>query len=73
MLEMVEFVFKGQYIGRNDMWQLMCSLHNTCVYVGKEVTYTGIRVRIDEVNEEIKSSFSICCCAIYFPLFYPSL
>lgn len=72
-LEMVEFVFKGQYIGRHDMWQLMRSLHNTCVYIGKEVTYTGIRVSCPVLLcEQLPSPLGLsllCDLSIAPPLF----
>lgn len=43
-LEHVELTFKGQYLGRHDMWQLWQQLLNTCVCVSSEVAVGSIRV-----------------------------
>ncbi len=43
-IEFVELSFKDQSISRSDMWRLKLSLQNICVYTGKLVTYSSIRV-----------------------------
>ena len=36
-LDSVEVTFKEQYVGRSEMWRLVKSLNNTCVYMHKKV------------------------------------
>ena len=53
-LDMVEIVFKDQYFSRSDMWRLQKSLTDSCVYIGKKLTFSGLRLQVHElrVNEE---------------------
>jgi hypothetical protein len=46
-VDYIEVVFKDQYIGRADMWRLKMSIINTCVWIGKKITYAGVvRARV---------------------------
>lgn len=43
----MELYFKGQYLGRADMWRLSLSLLETCIYVGQTVKLpTGLRAKV---------------------------
>eukprot|EP00911_Craspedida_sp_UC1_P000675 UC1_evm3s517 len=48
-LEVVEVVFRGQYIGRNDMWRVTTSLSGTCVYQSQEISHGGVRARATDL------------------------
>ena len=49
-LDMVEIVFKDQYLSRSDMWRLQRSLTNTCVYMGKKLVFAGLRLQVNELR-----------------------
>eukprot|EP00124_Ichthyophonus_hoferi_P005236 Ihof_evm1s709 gene=Ihof_evmTU1s709 len=46
-IELVELVFKDQYISRSDMWHLTRNLIDSCVYLRKSINYQGIRASVD--------------------------
>ncbi|XP_038057653.1 GATOR complex protein DEPDC5-like isoform X1 [Patiria miniata] len=48
-LDLVELVFKDQYISRSDMWRLKNSLIGSCAYLSKKVEYSGIRAQVNEL------------------------
>ncbi|XP_070204272.1 GATOR complex protein Iml1-like isoform X2 [Littorina saxatilis] len=48
-LDMVELLFKEQYLHRSDMWRLMKTLKNTCVYLNKKIEFAEIRCMVNEM------------------------
>ena len=48
-LDMVEIVFKDQYFSRSDMWRLQKSLTDSCVYMGKKLVFSGLRLQVNEL------------------------
>eukprot|EP01134_Creolimax_fragrantissima_P002687 CFRG2687T1 len=48
-VELVELVFKEQYIGRSDMWRLSSNLINRCVYKKKYLRSSGVRASVEEL------------------------
>ncbi|XP_076434609.1 GATOR1 complex protein DEPDC5-like [Babylonia areolata] len=48
-VEMVELLFKEQYLHRSDMWRLMNTLKNTCVYLNKKIEFAEIRCLVNEL------------------------
>lgn len=76
---MVEVTFRGQYVGRNDMARIANRLRRTCVYSGKEVVVTGVRVKVTELW--LRNSMQVLACffAVFvlidqsLPLFFPLL
>ena len=49
MLDLVEISFKGQYLGRSDMWRLKESLANECLYLTKAIRFAGTRGSVKEI------------------------
>ena len=48
-LDSVEIVFKDQYLSRSDMWRIQNSLTGSCVYMGKKVIFSGLRLQVNEL------------------------
>ncbi|XP_071488216.1 GATOR1 complex protein DEPDC5-like [Diadema antillarum] len=48
-LDLVELVFKDQYISRSDMWRLKNSMVNTCIHIQQKVELSGIRAQVQEL------------------------
>ncbi|XP_071790249.1 GATOR1 complex protein DEPDC5-like isoform X2 [Asterias amurensis] len=48
-LDLVELVFKDQYISRSDMWRLKNSLVRSCLHVQQKIEYSGIRAQVNEL------------------------
>ncbi|XP_072163307.1 GATOR1 complex protein DEPDC5-like [Diadema setosum] len=48
-LDLVELVFKDQYISRSDMWRLKNSMIDTCLHIQQKVEQCGIRAQIQEL------------------------
>ena len=45
----IEILFKDQYAGRSDMWELKHSLVGTAVYTGKKVSSLGMHGTIRDI------------------------
>ncbi|XP_072033797.1 GATOR1 complex protein DEPDC5-like isoform X2 [Amphiura filiformis] len=45
-LDLVELLFKDQYISRSDMWRLGKSLIGNCLYIQKKIVFSGIRAQV---------------------------
>eukprot|EP00057_Strongylocentrotus_purpuratus_P028669 XP_011683143.1 PREDICTED: DEP domain-containing protein 5 [Strongylocentrotus purpuratus] len=48
-LDLVELVFKEQYISRSDMWRLKNSLVDTCIHIQQKLELSGIRAQVQEL------------------------
>ena len=48
-LDMVEIIFKDQYMSRSDLWRLQRSLVDTCVYMGNKLMFAGLRLQVNEM------------------------
>ncbi|PVD31681.1 hypothetical protein C0Q70_07099 [Pomacea canaliculata] len=48
-LDMVELLFKEQYFNRSDMWRLVNSVKNTCVYLNKKIEFSEMRCQVNEM------------------------
>ncbi|KAK3608532.1 hypothetical protein CHS0354_010391 [Potamilus streckersoni] len=48
-LDLVELLFKDQYFSRSDMWRMGNSMKNSCVYLNKIITYSMMRVHVNEL------------------------
>ncbi|XP_063971712.1 GATOR1 complex protein DEPDC5-like isoform X3 [Lytechinus pictus] len=48
-LDLVELVFKDQYISRSDMWRLKNSLVNSCIHMQQKLELSGIRAQVQEL------------------------
>ena len=48
-LDMVELIYRDQYISRSDMWRIQKFLSGSCVYVSKKVSFAGIRLQVNEM------------------------
>lgn len=45
----MQLTIKDQYVSRNDMWRVKNNLVGTAVYVGKKVSFAGIRAQVKQV------------------------
>ncbi|XP_033102141.1 GATOR complex protein DEPDC5-like [Anneissia japonica] len=48
-LDLVELLFKDQYVSRGDMWRLKKCMMSTCAYISKKVEICGIRTQVSEL------------------------
>ncbi|XP_069135041.1 LOW QUALITY PROTEIN: GATOR complex protein Iml1-like [Argopecten irradians] len=48
-LDLVELLFKDQYLSRSDMWRLRHGLVNTCAYVNKKIEAAQMRAQVNEL------------------------
>ncbi|XP_041453714.1 GATOR complex protein DEPDC5-like [Lytechinus variegatus] len=48
-LDLVELVFKDQYISRSDMWRLKNSLVDSCIHMQQKLELSGIRAQVQEL------------------------
>ncbi|XP_022108430.1 GATOR complex protein DEPDC5-like isoform X2 [Acanthaster planci] len=48
-LDLVELVFKDQYISRSDMWRLKNSLVRSCIHLQQKIEFMGIRAQVSEL------------------------
>lgn len=48
-LDMVEIIFKDQYMSRSDLWRFQRSLIDTCVYMGNKLMFAGLRLQVNEM------------------------
>ncbi|XP_033627568.1 GATOR complex protein DEPDC5-like isoform X2 [Asterias rubens] len=48
-LDLLELVFREQYISRSDMWRLKNNLIDSCPYLSKKVEYSGVRAQVNEL------------------------
>ncbi|XP_038059351.1 GATOR complex protein DEPDC5-like isoform X2 [Patiria miniata] len=48
-LDLVELVFKDQYISRSDMWRLKNNLVRSCIHLQQKIEFTGIRAQVNEL------------------------
>ncbi|XP_041456037.1 GATOR complex protein DEPDC5-like isoform X1 [Lytechinus variegatus] len=48
-LDLVELVFKDQYISRSDMWRLKNSLVKSCLHIQQKVEKCGIRAQVQDL------------------------
>ena len=68
-LDLLELVFKDQYLSRSDLWRLQRSLSDTCVYLGKKIEFAGFRLQVNEMwmNGEkvacgvVGNDTKVCC------------
>ncbi|BES97244.1 Protein of unknown function (DUF3608) [Nesidiocoris tenuis] len=62
-LDLVEIIFKDQYMGRSEMWRLKNSLVNTCVFLNKKLEFCGGSVRC-QVSEMWAQGDRVACGVI---------
>ncbi|XP_060075901.1 GATOR complex protein Iml1-like isoform X2 [Ylistrum balloti] len=48
-LDLVELLFKDQYLSRSDMWRLRHGLVNTCAYLTKKIEDAQMRAQVNEL------------------------
>ncbi|XP_021373105.1 DEP domain-containing protein 5-like isoform X1 [Mizuhopecten yessoensis] len=48
-LDLVELLFKDQYLSRSDMWRLRHGLVNTCAYLTKKIETAQMRAQVFEL------------------------
>ncbi|XP_071946548.1 GATOR1 complex protein DEPDC5-like isoform X2 [Antedon mediterranea] len=48
-LDLVELLFKDQYVSRRDMWRLKKRMMSTCAYISQKVEICGIRAQVNEL------------------------
>lgn len=48
-VDMVELLFKDQFITRSEMWRLSKELVGSCVYVNKKLKCLGMRAQVNEI------------------------
>ncbi|EDQ92077.1 uncharacterized protein MONBRDRAFT_31201 [Monosiga brevicollis MX1] len=70
-LDVVEITFRGQYIGRNDMFRLTSSLKQQCLYVGRSVQVGGIRCQISQLwlksnGKEVASGYATASTKVVY-------
>ncbi|XP_030847065.1 GATOR complex protein DEPDC5-like [Strongylocentrotus purpuratus] len=48
-LDLVELVFKDQYVSRSDMWRLKNSLVKSCLHIQQKVEKCGVRAQVQDL------------------------
>lgn len=60
MLDSVELTFRDQYLGRSEMWRLITSMINTCVYNNKKMEFCGGYTRVQVYEMWSKGKMVSC-------------
>jgi len=48
-VDMVEVLFKDQFVTRSEMWRFSKELVGSCVYVTKKLKHSGVRAQVNEI------------------------
>lgn len=48
-VDLVELLFKDQFVSRSEMWRFSKQLVGSCVYVTKKISCSGVRAQVNEI------------------------
>lgn len=48
-VDLVELLFKDQFVTRSEMWRFSKQLVGSCVYVTKKISHSGVRAQVNEI------------------------
>ena len=48
-VDLVELLFKDQFVSRSEMWRFSKELVGSCVYVTKKISRSGVRAQVNEI------------------------
>jgi len=48
-VDLVELLFKDQFVSRSEMWRFSKQLVGSCVYVTKKISRSGVRAQVNEI------------------------